>query len=112
MRCGGHSRESAPHRSRPDGFCLTKTHREHIKNIDRLPLNKSALSSEASQSVSANVAMRSTSIPLPRISEQIWEMKYRLEAADGSALDRTIADTWARVAKAAAAVEHKRVRER
>ena len=56
--------------------------------------------------------MRSTSIPLPRISEQIWEMKYRLAAADGSPLDRTIADTWARVAKAVAAAEPKRARER
>ena len=56
--------------------------------------------------------MRSTSIPLPRISEQIWEMKYRLAAADGSPLDRTIADTWARVAEAVAAAEPKRARER
>ena len=45
--------------------------------------------------------------PLPRISEQIWDMKYRLKAADGSPLDRTIDDTWARVAKAAAAAEPK-----
>ncbi|TMJ66214.1 MAG: ribonucleoside-diphosphate reductase, adenosylcobalamin-dependent, partial [Alphaproteobacteria bacterium] len=50
--------------------------------------------------------------PLPRISEQIWDMKYRLKAADGSPLDRTIADTWARVARAAAAAEPKRARER
>jgi ribonucleoside-diphosphate reductase alpha chain len=49
---------------------------------------------------------------LPGISEQIWDMKYRLKAADGSALDRTIADTWARVARAAAAAEPKRARER
>jgi ribonucleoside-diphosphate reductase alpha chain len=56
--------------------------------------------------------MRSTSIPLPRISEQIWDTKYRLKAADGSPLDRTIADTWARVAKAAAGAESKRVRKR
>jgi ribonucleoside-diphosphate reductase alpha chain len=47
---------------------------------------------------------------LPKISEQIWDMKYRLKAADGSALDRTIQDTWARVARAAAAAEPKRVR--
>ena len=50
--------------------------------------------------------------PLPRISEQIWDMKYRLKAADGSALDRTLADTWERVAKAAAAAEPKRQRAR
>ncbi len=48
--------------------------------------------------------------PLPRISQQIWDMKYRLKAADGSPIDRTIADTWDRVARAAAAAEPKRAR--
>jgi hypothetical protein len=51
-------------------------------------------------------------MPWPKISEQIWDMKYRLKAADGSALDHTIADTWARVAQAAATAEPKRARER
>jgi ribonucleoside-diphosphate reductase alpha chain len=46
------------------------------------------------------------------ISQYIWDMKYRLKAADGTPLDRTIEDTWARVANAAAAAEPKRVRER
>ncbi|MDJ0823897.1 MAG: adenosylcobalamin-dependent ribonucleoside-diphosphate reductase [Rhodobacter sp.] len=39
------------------------------------------------------------------IAEQIWDMKYRLKAADGTALDLTVEDTWRRVAKALAAVE-------
>ena len=39
-------------------------------------------------------------------------MKYRLKAADGSPLDRTLADTWERVAKAVAAAEPKRSRAR
>ena len=39
-------------------------------------------------------------------------MKYRLEAADGSAVDQTLADTWQRVAKAVAAAEPKRSRAR
>ncbi|HJU32689.1 MAG TPA: adenosylcobalamin-dependent ribonucleoside-diphosphate reductase, partial [Hyphomicrobiaceae bacterium] len=56
--------------------------------------------------------MTSPSTPLPTISEQIWDMKYRLKAADGSPLDHTIADTWSRVARAVAAAEPKRVRER
>lgn len=56
--------------------------------------------------------MRSASPPLPGISQQIWEMKYRLEAPDGSALDRTLADTWERVAQAVAAAEPKRLRAR
>jgi ribonucleoside-diphosphate reductase alpha chain len=37
-------------------------------------------------------------------------MKYRLKAADGSPLDHTLHDTWARVAKAAAAAEPARLR--
>ena len=49
-------------------------------------------------------------IKLPAISEHIWDQKYRLKAADGSALDATLSDTWARVAKAAASPEKKRDR--
>ena len=39
------------------------------------------------------------------ISQQIWDMKYRLKAADGTPVDRTIEDTWHRVASALAAPE-------
>ena len=39
------------------------------------------------------------------ISQQIWDMKYRLKAADGHPVDKAIPDTWRRVARAAAAVE-------
>jgi ribonucleoside-diphosphate reductase alpha chain len=39
------------------------------------------------------------------IAQQIWDMKYRFKSADGTAIDRTVADTWARVAKALAAQE-------
>ncbi|ROU02455.1 adenosylcobalamin-dependent ribonucleoside-diphosphate reductase [Histidinibacterium lentulum] len=39
------------------------------------------------------------------IAEQIWDMKYRLKAADGAALDAGVEDTWARIAKALAEVE-------
>ena len=39
------------------------------------------------------------------IAEQIWDMKYRLKASDGTPLDVSIEDTWRRVAKALAAVE-------
>jgi ribonucleoside-diphosphate reductase alpha chain len=39
------------------------------------------------------------------ISQQIWDMKYRYKAADGAALDRTIEETWRRVATALAAPE-------
>jgi ribonucleoside-diphosphate reductase alpha chain len=39
------------------------------------------------------------------IAEQIWDMKYRLKAADGTPIDISVEDTWARVARALAAVE-------
>ncbi|MGL4310255.1 MAG: adenosylcobalamin-dependent ribonucleoside-diphosphate reductase [Paracoccaceae bacterium] len=39
------------------------------------------------------------------IAEQIWDMKYRFKAADGSALDGTVEDTWRRIARALASVE-------
>ncbi|MCF6234655.1 MAG: adenosylcobalamin-dependent ribonucleoside-diphosphate reductase [Rhodobacteraceae bacterium] len=39
------------------------------------------------------------------IAEQIWDMKYRFKAADGTAIDQTIEDTWARIAHDLAAVE-------
>jgi ribonucleoside-diphosphate reductase alpha chain len=39
------------------------------------------------------------------VSQQIWDMKYRFKAADGGAIDKTIEDTWRRVAEAVAATE-------
>lgn len=39
------------------------------------------------------------------ISEQIWDMKYRLKKADGTPIDKTVEDTWRRIAKALAEVE-------
>jgi len=39
------------------------------------------------------------------ISQQIWDMKYRLKGPDGAAVDKTIEDSWRRVAKALAEPE-------
>ncbi len=39
------------------------------------------------------------------ISSRIWDMKYRLKEADGTPVDRTIKDSWRRVARALASVE-------
>src|SRR5215475_4843962 len=39
------------------------------------------------------------------ISQQIWDMKYRLRAVSGEVIDNTIEDTWRRVAAALAAPE-------
>ena len=39
------------------------------------------------------------------ISQQIWDMKYRLKTPEGAPVDRTIEDTWRRVARALAEPE-------
>jgi len=39
------------------------------------------------------------------IAEQIWDMKYRMKAADGTPVDLTVEDSWRRIARALAAVE-------
>jgi ribonucleoside-diphosphate reductase alpha chain len=39
------------------------------------------------------------------ISQQIWDMKYRLRSPSGEAIDKTIEDTWRRIATALAAPE-------
>jgi ribonucleoside-diphosphate reductase alpha chain len=39
------------------------------------------------------------------ISQQIWDMKYRLKGPDGAPVDKTIEDTWRRVADALAEAE-------
>ena len=39
------------------------------------------------------------------ISHQIWDMKYRLKAPDGTPVDRDVADSWSRVALALAEAE-------
>ncbi|MFC2970180.1 adenosylcobalamin-dependent ribonucleoside-diphosphate reductase [Acidimangrovimonas pyrenivorans] len=41
------------------------------------------------------------------IAEQIWDMKYRLKEADGTAIDGTVEDSWRRIARALATVEEK-----
>ena len=39
------------------------------------------------------------------IAEQIWDMKYRFKAADGTPLDASLQATWRRIARALAEVE-------
>ena len=39
------------------------------------------------------------------IAEQIWDMKYRLKAADGTPIDTSVEDSWRRIARALAVVE-------
>ena len=45
------------------------------------------------------------------ISRQIWDMKYRLRTAAGDVVDKTIEDTWSRVANALADPENPAVRD-
>ncbi len=42
---------------------------------------------------------------MSNISRQIWDMKYRLKAPDGTPIDHDVAESWARVALAAAHAE-------
>ncbi len=42
---------------------------------------------------------------LAPVSQQIWEMKYRLKTSDGRPIDRAVGDTWRRVARALAQPE-------
>ncbi|MGE0259934.1 MAG: adenosylcobalamin-dependent ribonucleoside-diphosphate reductase, partial [Alphaproteobacteria bacterium] len=44
-------------------------------------------------------------VTVAAISQQIWDMKYRLRGPGGEPVDRTIEDTWRRVARAVAGVE-------
>ncbi|MGB0900443.1 adenosylcobalamin-dependent ribonucleoside-diphosphate reductase [Halocynthiibacter sp.] len=39
------------------------------------------------------------------IAEQIWDMKYRLKNADGTAIDASVEDSWRRIARSLADVE-------
>ena len=39
------------------------------------------------------------------IAEQVWDMKYRLKEADGTPVDRSIEDSWRRIARALSEVE-------
>src|SRR5215813_9485080 len=39
------------------------------------------------------------------VSQQIWDMKYRLKGPDGQAVDKTIEESWRRVASALAQPE-------
>ena len=52
------------------------------------------------------------SVARPAISDEIWDMKYRLKTPDGSPVDKTRADTLMRVARAAAEAEPVRSRKR
>jgi ribonucleoside-diphosphate reductase alpha chain len=42
---------------------------------------------------------------VPNISQRIWDMKYRLKSAAGKPVDKSLEDTWRRVAKSLAAPE-------
>ena len=42
---------------------------------------------------------------LSPIAQRIWDMKYRLKDASGAAVDRTVEDSWRRIASALARPE-------
>lgn len=43
--------------------------------------------------------------PIAPISQQIWDMKYRLKGPNGNPVDQSIPDTWRRIAQALAVAE-------
>jgi len=49
-------------------------------------------------------------VQVSAISQQIWDMKYRFRGADGQPVDKTLADTWRRVAIAVAEAEKPELR--
>ncbi len=49
--------------------------------------------------------MTTSMVSMPPISQHIWDMKYRFKGADGRPVDKSVEETWARVAKALAAPE-------
>jgi ribonucleoside-diphosphate reductase alpha chain len=50
-------------------------------------------------------------VPFQEASLDIWDKKYRLTAKDGTPIDKTMDDTYKRVARALADVEKEDVRE-
>ncbi len=48
---------------------------------------------------------------LAGISNQIWDLKYRLKTAEGEPLDESVEDTWSRVALAVSAAETTQARK-
>ena len=50
-------------------------------------------------------------IPFQEASLDIWDKKYRLSAKDGTPVDKTMDDTYKRVARALADVEPEAVRD-
>src|SRR5207237_7133221 len=50
-------------------------------------------------------------MPYQEASFDIWDKRYRLTAKDGTPIDKTMDDTYKRVARALADVEHEDVRE-
>jgi len=62
-------------------------------------------------SVMKAVASDLSTIPFQEASLDIWDKKYRLTTKDGQPLDRTIDETYQRVARALAQVEREEVRE-
>src|SRR3546814_11615456 len=61
----------------------------------RRRLKQSPRPAEAAMTQSA--AFPTAAFPAPAIAHQIWDMKYRLKAPDGTPVDATVDDTWRRV---------------
>src|SRR6185436_18855894 len=76
--------------------------------------NGSETSGTGTQSMNSVVKLEHKdvdAIPFQDASLDIWDKKYRLSAKDGTPVDKTMDDTYKRVARALADVEPESVRE-
>ena len=63
------------------------------------------------QSINSDSSIGINDVTLQPASEDIWDKKYRLKDKDGNAVDKNVADTYKRVAKALSEVEDEDKRE-
>ncbi|MEM8798485.1 MAG: adenosylcobalamin-dependent ribonucleoside-diphosphate reductase [Pseudomonadota bacterium] len=64
-----------------------------------------ASSDRKAASVADGEPARLPKLNVAPVSRQIWDMKYRFKGADGTPVDKTLTDSWRRVAKALAEAE-------
>jgi len=74
-----------------------------MSTVDVQPFRDTKVNSEANPVNTP--AGEHTELPLQQTSLDIWDKKYRLKTKDGESVDRTVEETFLRVAKALAEVE-------
>jgi ribonucleoside-diphosphate reductase alpha chain len=88
----------------------------HVINLDRSTQDLVSLNWGAERHASMNTVVKIEpreidTVPFQEASLDIWDKKYRLTAKDGTAIDKSMDDTYKRVARALADVELPELRE-